>query len=67
MIFYSIHAFASVVLQYHTKALYSFEAGIHIFGHSFETVSSTSHTKNTLSKESQVPGRRSLTGGFAAD
>ena len=48
-----IHAFASVVLQqyirvlYHTKALYSFEVGIHKFGHPFEAVSSTSHTSNT--------------------
>ena len=44
MIFYSIYAFASVVLQYHTKALYSFEVGAHKFGHSFEPVSSTPHT-----------------------
>ena len=32
-IFYSVHAFASVVLQYHSKALYSFEVGNHKFEH----------------------------------
>ena len=42
--FYSIHVFAGVVLQYHTRASYSFEVGIHKLGHPFEAVSSTSHT-----------------------
>ena len=32
MIFYSIHAFLIVFLQYHTRALYSFEVGNHKFG-----------------------------------
>ena len=61
-----IHAFASVVLQYHTKVLYSFEVGTHKFRHPFKAVSSTSHTQNTLFQESQVP-EPSPTGGFVAD
>ena len=66
MIFYSIHAFAGVVLRYHTRASYSFEVGTHKLGHPFEAVSSTSHTSHTLFKESQVPGA-SLTRRFVAD
>ena len=39
--FSSTHAFLSVVLQYHTRVLYSFEVDIHKLGHPFKAVSST--------------------------
>ena len=44
---HSIQAFASVVLQYQTRALYSFKVGTHKFGHPFEAVSSTHLTHKT--------------------
>ena len=43
-VFYFIYDFASAVLQYHTRALYSFEVGTHNVGHPVKAISSIFHT-----------------------